>query len=70
MAWISVSERLPEPGKEVFVAGDYARKNPFPKAILLRPDDSHVRYFGMWSSREWRGMVAIRAWWEESEKDG
>lgn len=65
MAWISVSERLPEPGVEVYVAGKYARKPPFPKARLeTRPDVA--RYFGRWSSREWRGMVAIWHWWEDT----
>lgn len=65
MAWVDVEERLPEPGVKVVVFGDYTPESvPLPRARLnsaerVRDGDT------MWSSREWRGTVAIRFWWEE-----
>lgn len=66
MAWVDVTERLPEPGVEVPVYGDYTPESvPLPRATLNSAE--RRRYDTMWSSREWRGTVAVRFWWEENE---
>lgn len=66
--WIDVQIRLPEPGIEVPVHGDYTPNNyPKPKARLLAEGDLHRRFGSIWNSREWRGSVAITHWWEGDE---
>jgi hypothetical protein len=66
MAWVDVQERLPTIGEPVIVFGDYTPPDmPLPRAALNDPKSDAARYFGPWSSREWRGGVAIRFWWEE-----
>ena len=64
--WVEVEERLPPVGAAVFVHGAFTPDGvEKPKATLLAPDDEHARYFGRWSSREWRGSVGISHWWED-----
>ena len=64
MAWVAVTERLPEPGVQVVVFGDCTPESvPLPRASVNEAE--RARSFGLWSSSEWRGTVAIRFWWEE-----
>jgi hypothetical protein len=58
--WMEVEKELPPIGSEVFVYGAYTG-DAFPKARLNKPADR--RYWGLWSSREWRGEVCITHWW-------
>ena len=66
MAWVSVEDRLPEPGRDVPVHGDYTPEGvPKPRARIVAARDG----FGIWDSREWRGTVGISYWWEEEPKE-
>lgn len=61
--WIDIQERLPEPGIEVPVHGEYTPNDcPKPKARFLAPNDSRRRFGLIWESKEWRGSVAITYW--------
>lgn len=62
MGWIDASIRMPEQGVMVYVDGLYiAPRTGNPKACRRLLFGSMV-----WSSTEWRGMVGITHWWEET----
>ena len=66
MAWISVDERMPEIGVEVYVHGAYTPDDqPKPRARAVDPTGPKAEFTGPWESREWRGETAITHWWEE-----
>lgn len=63
--WVKVTQRMPPQGKRVFVRGDYVPPGTgFPIASReWRRDWNRGRPY--WSSNEWRGMVAVREWWDD-----
>lgn len=70
MGWVSVKERLPELGTEVYVHGSYTSVDqPKPKAKLVNPESYQGQFGGPWQSSEWRGEVAITHWWEEDTRE-
>jgi hypothetical protein len=71
MPWVRVEERLPPLDEEVHVAGDYTPRGygyPLAKRVDRRSWWRRDQFWE-WSSREWRGMVAIRAWWEDDDEE-
>lgn len=68
--WINVQDELPPIDVLVFVKGDFAESEylaDLPMARLNAPEQSQLR--GMWSSREWRGMVGVRYWWKDDKQE-
>lgn len=64
-AWMPCDRALPFPGAQVSVRGAYTPDAVAKPQACLAPDPL-ARGQMRWSSREWRGMVAIEAWWLSS----
>lgn len=68
MPWVDTTDELPPIGAHVPVYGDYVVP-AYGYPISYRRADRFERDGWMWFGAEWRGTVAIRAWWREPESD-
>ena len=61
--WVACSERLPEPGREVLVRGQFTADDCYPKA-KVRPEGKTREVWGPWDSREFRGCAGVQEWFD------